>query len=397
MEEGRDIVSQLFNYDLYEALQIVFLSLDSISLKRARCVCHEWDSFIQKALWASKPARRRLRSRLVNQWKKKEPVVRRVDTNFSGVNFLAADNQVVVCGYTRDAIARVFSLPDCVLLHELKCIPEGARLGFCGGQVQLDLNSELIATVVDQHFGFFGENSEGDVVSAWDRKTGSLLYQGRPHGKGVSVMGLAVDGNSIVSGGGNGRLCRISEDNGEWDVREVMEGNGREVTHLDVRGRWGVVGNRKEALLWDLEAAKIEKNVKPVPVKVWMVCLMHPYIFVVGGDDWEGLQVWHLVEHRLVRWLLRDFNLHNVHLANTFLAVSELNDITDPENKECITVVLDVHQLVDEKVELTKIWSRRFSFNPGPGRDNQINAVTNDTSLIVSHDSMISIIDFWNE
>ena len=25
----------------------------------------------------------------------------------------------------------------------------------------------------------------------------------------------------IVSGGGNGRLCRISEDNGEWDVREV--------------------------------------------------------------------------------------------------------------------------------------------------------------------------------
>ena len=29
----------------------------------------------------------------------------------------------------------------------------------------------------DQHFGFFGENSEGDVVSAWDRKTGSLLYQ----------------------------------------------------------------------------------------------------------------------------------------------------------------------------------------------------------------------------
>merc|ERR1712223_558560 len=91
MEERRDIVSQLFNYDLYEALQIVFLSLDSISLKRARCVCHEWDSFIQKPLWASTPARRRLRSRLVNQWEENEPLVRRVDTNFSGVTFLAAD------------------------------------------------------------------------------------------------------------------------------------------------------------------------------------------------------------------------------------------------------------------------------------------------------------------
>ena len=52
-------------------------------------------------------------------------------------------SKVVVCGYTRDAIARVFSLPDCVLLHELKCIPEGARLGFCGGQVWLELFSDL--------------------------------------------------------------------------------------------------------------------------------------------------------------------------------------------------------------------------------------------------------------
>ena len=22
-----------------------------------------------------------------------------------------------------------------------------------------------------------------------------------------------------------------------------------------------------------------------------MVCLMHPFVFLVGGDDWEGLQV----------------------------------------------------------------------------------------------------------
>ena len=29
-------------------------SLDSISLKRARCVCHTWDNFIKKALWLSR-------------------------------------------------------------------------------------------------------------------------------------------------------------------------------------------------------------------------------------------------------------------------------------------------------------------------------------------------------
>ena len=99
-----------------------------------------------------RPARRRLRARLVSQWKAKQPTVREVDTNFTGVNFLSADNQVlrrspliettnkclcqvVVCGYTRDAIARVFSISDGALLHLLKCVPEGTRLGFGGGQV----------------------------------------------------------------------------------------------------------------------------------------------------------------------------------------------------------------------------------------------------------------------
>ena len=31
-------------------------------------------------------------------------------------------------------------------------------------------------------------------------------------------------------------------------------------------------------------------------LKVWMVCLMHPFVFLVGGDDWEGLQVTELLE-----------------------------------------------------------------------------------------------------
>ena len=42
-----------------------------------------------------RPARRRLRARLVSQWKVKQPKVREVNTNFTGVNFLSADNQVL--------------------------------------------------------------------------------------------------------------------------------------------------------------------------------------------------------------------------------------------------------------------------------------------------------------
>ena len=62
-----------------------------------------------------------------------------------------------------------------------------------------------------------------------------------------------------------------------------------------------------------------------------------------------------MVEHRMVRWVLKDFNLHNVHLSKTFLTVSELNDISDPENKECITVVLDAHHLVNESVKMSDL------------------------------------------
>ena len=28
--------------------------------------------------------------------------------------------------------------------------------------------------------------------------------------------------DQVLSGGGNGRLCRVSEKNGEWDVQEVI-------------------------------------------------------------------------------------------------------------------------------------------------------------------------------
>ena len=118
---------------------------------------------------------------------------------------------------------------------------------------------------------------------------------------------------------------------------------------------------------------------------------------IIGIESFPLPKVWEMVEHRMVRWVLKAFNLHNVHLSNTFLTVSELNDINEPENKECTTVVLDVHHLVDESVKISDLWSRMFSFEPGENRENQINAVTNDTSLIVSHDNFISIFDFWNE
>ena len=44
-------------------------------------------------------------------------------------------------------------------------------------------------------------------------------------------------------------------------------------------------------------------------------------------------------------------------LFKTALTVSELNHVSDPENKEGKTAVLDVHHLVDESVKMADLWS----------------------------------------
>merc|ERR1712226_457728 len=154
-----------------------------------------------------------------------------------------------------------------------------------------------------------------------------------------------------------------------------------------------------EARLWDLRIGKLVEEVKPVTVKCWMVCIRYPYIFIVGGDDWDGLQIWHFPENRLVRRILEDFPLHNIHISDPLLTLSELKDVADPENKECIVVVLDIRELTAPSMPVSNLWSRRFSFQPGDStrHPDQVNAVSNATSVIVSHDTFLTVIDFWGE
>ena len=53
-----DIINQLFELDLDEIIQKIFLNLDPQSLKNCKCVSSEWFEFIQKRLWNSKPAKK---------------------------------------------------------------------------------------------------------------------------------------------------------------------------------------------------------------------------------------------------------------------------------------------------------------------------------------------------
>ena len=53
--QGEAVLLRLFDSDLDEALQLVFLSLDPESLKASRLVCKAWDTFIKRRVWGITP------------------------------------------------------------------------------------------------------------------------------------------------------------------------------------------------------------------------------------------------------------------------------------------------------------------------------------------------------
>jgi len=379
-----DIMNKLFELDLDEIIQRVFLSLDPLSLKNCRCVCSEWSEFIQKRLWGSRPAKTQLKKRLINQWKFSEPFQTQFDEGASGVNFLVCDDDLVVCGYTRGQ-ARAYDACTGELRYELQCISHPVR--FYDG-VQLDLGKKVLASVTDT-----------GTVSIWNRNDGTLLYQGKHHGDHEShVFGIKVTDDYVLTGAGDGSFFILESINGEWKIAHKMFDNKEGITHIDADGKWAVTGTRKSVKLWDLNERKLIESIKPVLVKVWMLSFIYPHVFVVGGEDWNGVQIWDMVKCVKIRHILEEkLPYHNIHTNRRFLTISEYNDTWAGEHHEsCSVSVYDVLELVNTKIEDKNLWFKDSDYLPGEYFE-QVNAVTNTTSLIVSHASKLSISNFWKD
>ena len=174
--------------------------------------------------------------------------------------------------------------------------------------------------------------------------------------------------------------------------------NREGVTHIGADGKWAVTGSRKSIKLWDLNEHKLTESVRPVKVKVFMLSFTYPHAFVVGGDDWNGIQIWDLSKCELVRHVAEDGKpFYNVHYNGRFLTVSEANIPWRGENNEMMSVVVyDALELLDTKIETKNLWKKTFEYSPGADNE-QINAVSNKTSLIVTHASTISILNFWKD
>eukprot|EP00092_Neocalanus_flemingeri_P015066 GFUD01016273.1.p1 GENE.GFUD01016273.1~~GFUD01016273.1.p1 ORF type:complete len:387 (-),score=69.86 GFUD01016273.1:41-1201(-) len=360
IEMYSEIMNGLFELDLDEIIQKIFLNLDPLSLKNCKCVCSEWFEFIQKRVWNSKPANKQLKKRLMNQWKFSDPFITQYDEGISELNFLVGDDDMIVCGYTR-GMARVYDVSTGELSFQLQCSSQPTRRY---DEVQLDLGKTVIGSVTDT----------GDVT-IWNRIDGTLLYQSKPHGEYESVYGIKVTDDFVLTGAGDGSLV----------ILENIK---------DADGKWAVMGTRESIKLWDLEEHELVENVKPIKVKVWMLSFKYPNAFVVGGKDWNGVQIWDMVMCVQVRHILKDEKpYHNIHLNERFLTISEFNRTN---NEACSVAVYDVLELIDTTIDKTNLWNMNSAYSPG-GFFKQVNAVSNMTSLIVSHTSKISVLNFWKD
>ena len=137
------------------------------------------------------------------------------------------------------------------------------------------------------------------------------------------------------------------------------------------------------------------ENVEPITVKVWMLSFIYPHAFVVKGEDWNGVQVWDMVNGIQTRHILEhEKHLDKVHSNGRFLTISEFNN--EWADSMCLVAVYDVQELIDTTIATKDLWENHLYYSPG-GYAEQINAASNTTSLVVSHASTISILNFWKD
>ena len=69
--ESCNIITQLFDMELEEILQKIFLFLEPKSLKNAKSTCSLWCDFVKRRIWHSKFGLAQLNTKLSSQWKQR--------------------------------------------------------------------------------------------------------------------------------------------------------------------------------------------------------------------------------------------------------------------------------------------------------------------------------------
>jgi len=201
----------------------------------------------------------------------------------------------------------------------------------------------------------------------------------------------------VLTGGGDGSLVKVECVKEVWRVTQETFENKEYITCIEGDGKWAVTGTAKSVKLWDMDQYKlVQVGTGKVEANVCMISFSFPHVFVVGGWAWPGIQVWDIMRSHLIRHFDSEGNnFHNIHLHGRFLTVSEVNRREFDEDNESEVLIYDVTELLELKFEATKLWKKSLKFPQSPY--GLIYAISNKTSLIVSHGSAVSTYNFWKD
>ena len=187
----------------------IFLCLDHKSLHTARQVCKDWNDFINKEIWSSRPSH--TRKLLSKCWRRSEddddPRKRVIECSNDLGFYLAVSDKVLALG-TKNYKTLVMDpgSGDSFGTLEMNSVPPVADDLIPdpnvhdeeAHDVQLDVTDQVIVTVAGS-----------GLVAVWDRSSLRLLYSACPHGLD-NVLGVRVINDFMVTGGSHGSIAAFS-------------------------------------------------------------------------------------------------------------------------------------------------------------------------------------------
>ena len=397
MLKGRqfDLLSSLIDWNQFEFVRTVLLLLDPVSLKSCRCVSQRWNAFIQNSIWKSRFGRAQLGKKLEHNWKCERPICEvLIEDKCEFVTDIGCDQNYVYCSQrngTTDVFDLITACPVVTLLcnFQFKSLFKGVH--FCHLYIG-DRQDFLATTVINQQ----------TTVSLWDKSTWQLTFR-------ASDLRLKIINNSdVITKSSDGTIGFITRTGGgEWKQKKKLNYRIEQLLNgpfdVDIRADCLITmhSNPPCFKIWRLSFLETGP-VGTIPYnhvgRLFQVSLpvshvlRHPFLFLVGGSDWAGLQVWNILTRTKVRdYQLQEKKFGSITCSGTFLAIAE--KWNNCEDLEVVTVLLDVNQLCDPKIENEELFEKIIRLN---GCSN-VKVASNKTCLIISYAQQIVINRMWDD
>lgn len=371
------IIAWMFEQDMDQCLQHVFLDLDPASLKASRMVCRQWNQFILKRVWGAK--RKVLLEQVQRKWRKgsvsRTSLERGSDNpeGFDSITFINCDDRVITVS-RESGLVSVWNTADNSKMFTLDCTKDD-NLPAWGPQVAL--GKSVIAT------------TGGSVVRLWNKSNGSLEYGDTLHGTNSRVLGLGVTCEDLViSGGSQGRLVILAraEENG-WEVKQkASTGDGSEVTHIYCDGKMAAIGTMKTVQVWDVEAGGQAEGTKTVNIFSGMVVLVFPHVFALKGEDIaDEICVYDMKTGDQIRSVCFNDSHDNFRLDMVTTVINMHTNgrqlvVSTPKEE----FLFDVKELIEK--DKSNLWKRKVP--AGWTRNNHHTAALNTSTMIQAVDNL---------